>query len=165
MNFKKLQKRLQCISEGCTKTIDECGCDKENDLDECGSSMSMSAPIPPQQNNVSMNISMNGSGVGGIRDLLDILKHINSDKPEDTVALGKKIVIGDTYEDTNLDDSFENEVDPTTYDTSAVLQTGNDLASKGSVASTVTNPGDNRMRGLAEDSLVNRLHSLYNSIS
>jgi len=43
---------------------------------ECGPDM---GPSPmKQQDNVSMNVSMNGSGAGGIRDLIDILKNIDA---------------------------------------------------------------------------------------
>ena len=53
---------------------------KEDDVEECGMPMPMSSP--KQQDNVTMNISMNGSGAGGIRDLMDILRDIE-DGPDD----------------------------------------------------------------------------------
>jgi hypothetical protein len=50
-------------------------------VDECGMDMpSMSSP--KQQDNVTMNISMNGSGSGGIRDLMNILRDLE-DGPGD----------------------------------------------------------------------------------
>ena len=50
-------------------------------VDECGMDMpSMGAP--KQQDNVTMNISMNGSGSGGIRDLMNILRDLE-DGPGD----------------------------------------------------------------------------------
>lgn len=54
---------------------------KEDDVEECGMDMP-SMGSPKQQDNVTMNISMNGSGAGGIRDLMDILRDIE-DGPSD----------------------------------------------------------------------------------
>jgi len=50
-------------------------------VDECGMDMP-SMGSPKQQDNVTMNISMNGSGSGGIRDLMNILRDLE-DGPGD----------------------------------------------------------------------------------
>lgn len=50
---------------------------KEDEVDECGMDMGPGNPMK-QQDNVSMNVSMNGSGSGGIKDLLDILRNIEN---------------------------------------------------------------------------------------
>jgi hypothetical protein len=55
----------------------------EEIVDECGMDMPMPMGVPKQQDNVTMNISMNGSGAGGIRDLMDILRDIE-DGPSDS---------------------------------------------------------------------------------
>ena len=52
--------------------IDECG------MDMPGSMMGMRTP--PQQDSVSMNLSMNGAGANGIRDLMDILRNLDGDE-------------------------------------------------------------------------------------
>lgn len=56
----------------------------EEVVDECGMMGGMSSPMsaPKQQDSVTMNVSMNGSGAGGIRDLLNVLKDIQ-DGPSD----------------------------------------------------------------------------------
>ena len=53
----------------------------EEVVDECGMDMP-SMGSPKQQDNVTMNISMNGSGSGGIRDLMNILRDLE-DGPGD----------------------------------------------------------------------------------
>jgi hypothetical protein len=45
-------------------------------VDECGMG-SMTSP-EGQQDNVNMSVNMSGSGSGGIRDLLDILRNLES---------------------------------------------------------------------------------------
>jgi hypothetical protein len=55
----------------------------EEIVDECGMDMPMPMSSPKQQDNVTMNISMNGSGAGGIRDLMDILRDIENG-PQDS---------------------------------------------------------------------------------
>jgi hypothetical protein len=64
MNFNELYRKIAEIDK---KTTDDI-------IEECGIGP-MSSPMP-QQDNVSMNVSMNGSGAGGIRDLMSILKNI-----------------------------------------------------------------------------------------
>ena len=51
----------------------------EEIVDECGMMGDIgAATAPKQQDSVSMNVSMNGSGAGGIRDLLNVLKDIQN---------------------------------------------------------------------------------------
>ena len=64
MNFNELYRKIAEIDKQTTADI----------IEECGMTP-MSSPMP-QQDNVSMNVSMNGSGAGGIRDLMSILKNI-----------------------------------------------------------------------------------------
>ena len=45
-------------------------------VEECGDMMPMPMSAPKQSDSVTMNISMNGSGAGGIRDLMSILRDI-----------------------------------------------------------------------------------------
>ena len=68
MNFNELYRKIAEIDKRPTSDIAE----------TCGMSpMSspMSSPMP-QQDNVNMNVNMSGSGAGGIRDLMAILKNI-----------------------------------------------------------------------------------------
>ena len=66
----------------------------EEVVDECGIMGGMPPPMetPKQQDSVTMNVSMNGSGAGGIRDLLNVLKDIQNgpsdDMPGDDMDMG-----------------------------------------------------------------------------
>ena len=68
MNFNELYRKIAEIDK---KTNDDI-------VEECGMgpmTSPMSSPMP-QQDNVNMNVNMSGSGAGGIRDLMSILKNI-----------------------------------------------------------------------------------------
>ena len=68
MNFNELYRKIAEIDK---KTHDDI-------VEECGMgpmTSPMSSPMP-QQDNVNMNVNMSGSGAGGIRDLMAILKNI-----------------------------------------------------------------------------------------
>ena len=67
MNFQELAQKIRRIDEG---SVVECG-------DMMGGSMPMHQPMP-QQDTVSMNVSMNATGKGGIRDLMNVLQNIES---------------------------------------------------------------------------------------
>jgi len=68
MNFQELSQKLRRIDEG---SVVECG-----DMMP-GAMMAPHAPMP-QQDTVSMNVSMNATGKGGIRDLMNVLQNIES---------------------------------------------------------------------------------------
>lgn len=73
MNFLDLYKKMQQLDESVQPdTLSECG-----GMGECGD-MPMSHEPSKQQDSVNMNVSMNASGAGGIRDLMNILKNIDS---------------------------------------------------------------------------------------
>jgi hypothetical protein len=68
MNFNELYRKIADIDKQTAADI----------VEECGMgpmTSPMSSPMP-QQDNVSMNVNMSGSGAGGIRDLMAILKNI-----------------------------------------------------------------------------------------
>lgn len=73
----------QAISAPPSHSLEECG------MSECGDMpMPSHAPsAPPQQDSVSMSVNMSGSGKGGIRDLMDILRNIEN-KEEKEVPIG-----------------------------------------------------------------------------
>jgi len=131
----------------------------ESLMDECGD-----MPMPgamahsDQADSVTMNISMNGSGKGGIKDLMDILKNIE-DGPGDS---GAEIVIGSDIEDMEhpFDEVYANEPETEVQPIDAVMPTGNDLSSKGQEAPKV-NGGGNPM---AMESLKSQLDRLYQEI-
>lgn len=99
MNFLDLYKKIKQLDEGLSQgnmmpqatsaapsqpTLGECG-----GMGECGGDMPMPAhqEASKQQDSVSMNVSMNASGAGGIRNLMNILKNIDdlADNPEPTM--------------------------------------------------------------------------------
>lgn len=138
-------------------------------IEECGDMpmgmMGMSSH-QGQQDSVTMNISMNGSGAGGIRDLMSILRDIEGSDNADVHSHDvSKLFGGDDVEvafDEEMDGGFGSattQPDPATAGIDAVTATGNDLASKGIEAPKV-NGGGNPM----QETLVSRLSALYNEI-
>lgn len=59
---------------------------RDESVTECGMMGGMSSPMsaPKQPDSVTMSVNMNGSGTGGIRDLLNALKDIQ-DGPDDSM--------------------------------------------------------------------------------
>jgi hypothetical protein len=161
MNFEELMKKMKSIDEG--QSVEECG----------SMPMGISGPSE-QQDNVTMNVSMNGSGAGGIRDLMSILKNIEGgDQGHDhsdilvgepseqepimgamVQAMGNEQGVGEEYEN-----SVEGGSEPEVYGIDAVTQTGDDLASKGDERPKV-NGGGNPM----QEALVQQLSQLYQTI-
>ena len=137
---------------------------KDVSATECGGMMTQMSP-QKQQDNVTMNISMNGSGAGGIRDLMAILKNIEQSGGQETdVVFGadEDASSGATSSGsiaTIPNEEFANEPNTQTAPVSAVTPTGNDLASKGSEAPKV-NGGGNPMR----EAILQKLSAHYQSI-
>lgn len=78
MNFNDLYKKISAIDA--SQVLKE---DGHAQIEECGDMpgmMNMPHGMPgmpqPQQDTVSMNVSMNASGKGGIRDLMNVLRNI-----------------------------------------------------------------------------------------
>lgn len=131
----------------------------KRDVEECGDSM----PQPSQQSqqdSVNMSVNINGSGAGGIRNILDILKkfdgtdHTGHDRSAGEPPHGKQALI-DMGDD--MEEELANTPHPTVMPVSSVLRTGNDIHSKGKEAPKV-NGGGNPMQIKA------RLESLYSKI-
>ncbi len=168
MNFQELLQKISALDTPVIETPV-----KEEAVAECG----MGPMDPPkQQDNVTMSVNMNGSGEGGIRDLLNILRNIeqgseNPDldslnkmighmggEPNDGPETGKVAIVGD---DIPVEE-FANEPDEMYASVGDVIPTGNDMHSKGAEAEKV-NGGGNPM-GVDEEALLARLSSLYESI-
>ena len=128
--------------------------DEEIPFDECG--MSPIAKSPDQPDNVSMNVNMTGSGAGGIRDLLDVLKNIE-EPGDDTPSRGVKL-FGRDSQDQVIDEKQGIE-----YPLDAVLTKGNDLHGKGGPEPRRPAGGGNPYRKF-DESLINRLSSLYTEV-
>jgi len=162
MNFEQLMKKMKAIDEG--QMADECG----------AMPIGISGPSE-QQDNVTMNVSMNGSGAGGIRDLMAILKNIEDaehdhghadvlvGEPSDEEPIMGAIVQSMGHEH-DMGEEYENSVDggsePQVYGVDAVTTTGNDLASTGGNEFPKVNGGGNPM----QEALVSRLAQMYDEI-
>ena len=119
-----------------------------------------------QQDSVTMNISMNGSGAGGIRDLMSILRNIESSDNVDVHSHD----VGQMFGGDDIEVAFGEEMDggfgsattepnTATAGIDAVTATGNDIHSKGIEAPKV-NGGGNPMH----ETVKYRLYTLYNEI-
>ena len=127
MNFLDLYKKIQQLDEGASQgnmmpqaigaepsspKLSECG-----GMGECGGDMAMSHEPSKQQDSVNMNVSMNASGPGGIRDLMNILKnidHISSqsvDEPDHDNVIIDQPSEEPSEVDFDIDDEMETEDD------------------------------------------------------
>jgi peptidoglycan hydrolase-like protein with peptidoglycan-binding domain len=171
MNFQDLFNKIKAIDEGTMVApapalavasgdevlTGECGGDMPGDI--------MRPPTPKQSDSVTMNVSLNGSGAGGIRDLMDVLKDIQNgpahddsigDAPEIALAFGEEQVDGRFQDATTSPEQQIGGVE-------MVTPTGNDIHS---------NNGDHRTRqaGLphaqmpVQEQLVSKLQAHYESI-
>jgi hypothetical protein len=171
---------------------------REDEVGECGmpgmanmpgGMMGMRNEPPKQGDSVSMNVSMNGSGAGGIRDLMGILKNIDDadqgqmgiaghdhhDDDNMEMPIIMKAMGGDDEPEMGGDDEsdmeeFANEPDEMTAGIDAVTATGNDIHSKGAEAPKA-NGGGNPMKikagetfKLPSGDLKIKLEGLYNDI-
>lgn len=141
MNFQDLYQKIRSIEEG-------------TQVEGCGDMMGPSDP-PPQQDTVTMSVNMNGNGAGGIKDLMSILRNIESGAaPMDPHPHGVDKLFGDGYEN-----SAEGSADEVTLSVADITPTGNDLASKGQEAPKV-NGGGNPM----QEALISQLQSMYEEV-
>ena len=174
MNFYDLSAKLRAIDE--------------SSVAECGDMMpSMIAHAPQQSNSVTMNVSMNGSGAGGIKDLMDILRNIEQaaehdhDHEEPMIAQPHDmdgdvdVILGTADEDMLAnpdaklgagagDESYGNSApggsDAHQFGIDSVTRHGDDMHSKGSVKRLRVNGGENPL----QEGLVERLSAMYQEI-
>ena len=140
----------------------------EQNVEECGLPGMANMPsgmmgTSTQQDSVTMNVSMNGSGAGGIRDLMGILKNIENggEEPAQHVHGDDEIVVGMGEEQS--DGGFASATTKPSSETqpiAAVLKKGPDLHG---------NMGDHRQRqtGLPHaqmENLVSHLSTLYQEV-
>ena len=161
MDLKSLIAKMTAIEESTSPAPDITGTGDQiltsGPMDECGDMPmpgSMAHSDPKQQDNVTMNVSMNGSGAGGIRDLMDILRNLE-DGPGQQEPDEIELAFGETVPG----DDATTEPSPEVFPMAAAIPTGNDLASKGDEHPKV-NGGGNPM----QEALVSRLSQLYQEI-
>lgn len=175
MNFQDLLTKMKQLDEAGSAA--ECDTSSPNDavligeknVDECGMPGMDNMPhgmmgAPKQSDSVTMNVSMNGSGAGGIRDLMSILKNIEQGEHSAPAhdADADDILVG--VEEEQGDGGFQTATTnpaPETADIDAVTPTGNDMHSQGGEAEKV-NGGGNPMG--VDESLVARLAQHYQAI-
>ena len=173
----KAIKKAMGKDEEANESLDQLAMEVQQEMDECGmgpmSAPGMMSGMGRQQDNVSMNINMSGSGSGGIRDLMDILRNIEQgaddhghdhDDGLDMKIGGDDHAAGPTLimkKDPVLGDEFANSPDPVEKTSGAFPNdTGNDMhRPKG--AYPAVSGGDNPM---ALESIVSRLDRLYKEV-
>ena len=186
MNFQDLYKKIAAMESGvgvmAAPSGPTMGETLEAELEECGDMMPMAQSTPEgEQDHVSVNVNMSGSGAGGIRDLMNILRNIDDVAGGDeggeiaVVAepeggpqaepmhhdLDSEPMFGDMEEEFNPADTFQANTTPQPEyaGLDAVTATGDDLASKGVEAPKV-NGGGNPM----QEALIQELTNRYNEI-
>ena len=154
--FESLYTKIRAIDEG----------QMPAEVEECGDMM----PLPiamghehsDQNDSVTMNISMNGSGDGGIRDLMNILKGIENVGDPHADHGATDVVFGAEMEPEmeEFANSMAGASGQQTMPISAVTPTGNDMHSKGGNEAPKANGGGNPYDQVSEE-LVNKLQELY----
>ena len=170
MNFTDLYKKITNIEQGLN----------ENELLECPCEEGPMAQAK-QQDSVNMNVSINGQGANGIRDLMDILRNI--EKVDDDGGT-QDILVGEPEQGNQDSDEIEFDIEPSHHDEeplmtdeyenspigasdaavygiSAVTAMGDDMFSKGKEAKKQAGGGN---PWNVSESLVNNLHKLYSQI-
>lgn len=185
MNFNELYKKIKSLDEaiepkdelqGGAGASDECAMSGssntplmgEEPVEECGGDMPGDMMHPPKQSDsVTMNVSMNGSGAGGIKDLMQILRNIESgsngdDSADKLLGSDKDIAFGEEQATGGFDQASTSP-STVTLDIDSVTQTGNDLASHGGNEVEKVNGGGNPYTNVGEG-LQRRLYDLYTAI-
>jgi hypothetical protein len=168
MNFQDLLTKMVQLDQPVSEADQVASPLPTDGLDECGMPGMSDMPsgmmgMPKQQDNVNMNVTMSGSGQGGIRDLLNVLKDIQSggsDDMEDPEIIMKKMSPSD-LEPVLSQEEFANEPDEVYSDIDAVTGSGTDLNRSKTMYPNSYRMGDNPM---AMESLVDRLSGLYEEI-
>jgi hypothetical protein len=178
MNFNELYKKIA--------ELDNRPMTESDILESCGSPM---GPSPTaQQDTVSMSVNMNGSGAGGIRDLMAILKNIedtdgnmpnmphidittpgdmmSTDDDEDSLSQmmrlsGKPTMLpgNDGLDDADAKEAFANEPDENYSDISALTHDNAGGINAPHKQYKKEYPGDNPMAESVKSKLLNKYQS------
>ena len=187
MDLKSLIAKMTAIEEGAQMAppsgpeipVEECGDEMmPAAVEECGMDMpgDMMSHAPKQQDNVTMNVSMNGSGAGGIRDLMDILRNLEDAGGSDEIEMpGDELIIGATGDVGEIELPFADEA----IDDGGFGDATTEPAPEEGTVDLVTNPPSNDLnksktmfkhnyRGgdnaMAMESLISKLSEHYNDI-
>lgn len=202
MNLQDLITKLQKIEEGALPvapvSTDSGGAGASDEgIEIIGSPMPSSimghSEPPKQQDSINMNVSLNGSGAQGVKDLMNILRDIENGVTHDEPVHGEPSPAEpahdtDTENDTLLGDMIhsiqhdapEEEVEEEQGETwgnsvhgdqgahtkgiGAVTNSGDDMNSKGKLSPLARAPGSNTMVHHYHESLVSKLKTMYEAI-
>jgi len=174
MNLQDLMLKMKAIEEGKDVSVEECG-------DMPMPAAIMHAEPQKQPDNVTMNISMNGQGAGGIKDLMDIIRSIEKGGSDHDEPLMGEPSEKHSHEEPLMGDEkdFEEAVDDaqtfanSPHGTSgtqvkgidAVTATGDDMNSKGKMNPHYS-PGNNTLRQstTVHEGLVEKLQAHYEEV-
>jgi hypothetical protein len=153
--------------ESVEENLEQLADEVEREMDECGmGSMSMPS-MSKQQDNVSMNVSMNGSGSGGIKDLMNILRNLEqgSDSHDHDLGIGgddsPKSGMMIMKKEPVLGDEFANSPNVQMGQDNFPIDHGDDLHKPKNSYSDKPYRGDNPM---ALEGLTEKLSALYEDI-
>lgn len=158
MNFSDVYNKIKAIDEG----------QMPADVEECGDMMalptSMGHDHPAQSDSVTMSVSMNGSGDGGIRDLMNILKGIENVGEPHADHDAMDVVFGGEMEPEmeEFANSMAGASKQAYFPQSAVTDIGSNDG-RGDHEAPKANGGGNPYNQVSEE-LVNRLSNLYQEI-
>ena len=181
MNFKDLMTKLSSLEEAnvpqdsTASPLSHVDNDItiEDNVEECGMPGMDSMPhgmmgAPKQSDSVTMNVSMNGSGAGGIRDIIDILRNIDGGEAEDEMPVAITVDEPDMDHDHDhehlmgdMGEEYENEPNEMYADAEFSTHDGNDLNKSKTMYKHSYRQGDNPM---AAESLKARLAQRYQEI-
>jgi len=185
MNFTELYKKIaEMDGSGMIPRDSTSVINGDESLEECGPmgpSGMMGMRGPEQQDSISANISMNASGKGGIRDLMNILQNLESDNGQEEMPNPNELELDiksmdhphdqskhnrgqedDIIFGNDMEEEYANQPDEMYAPVSAVTPTGDDIHSKGAERPKV-NGGGNPYAVTAEG-LQRQLQNLYHEI-
>jgi len=184
MNLKELIAKMTAIETGLTENAFPNGIppgsNNDSGMEECGGAPMITHTTPSQPDNVTVNVSMNGQGKGGIRDLMDILRNLDKEADHDheepimgdivakmkAAHEGPEMEMGEELGDDGetYGNSMQGDAGSHVHGVDAVTASGDDLASKGKASPLATAPGNNPLRGPIQEGLVDKLQSHYEEI-
>ena len=187
MNFQDLIAKMTAIEEGMAPPVAPVHTDAPAQ-EEMALPIAIGGPAP-QDNHVTMNISMNGTGADGVRNLMNILKdiehgveepHMGHEHEPEEPLMGDMIksMEQDQAEEecyTNMEEEMGDEGETWgnsahgdagahVHGVDAVTFSGDDMNSKGKVSPLARAPGTNPLQHPMHESLVNRLSAMYQAI-
>lgn len=128
----------------------------ENCIKECGDDLSMGMPtISKQDDQVSMTLNMSGSGSGGIKDILNILRNIEDGGSTDGSSRDIDTMLISTDD---MGEEYANSPDEQYSMLKDIIKSGNDMHRSKDSYSDAPYRGDNPM------ALKAKMESLYNFV-